>query len=445
MKEEDARLQNVRYRVYPPPVDPAILEAIAALKKSRRPRARELPSGVTDALRKYSPTNAAEFTKLLEATPFEIRSYPEWHAIIRLSGNYKFTPSEILDYELLLRKKVNRAVFEPNGDQEFEIYSLIPLDSESSRRLAAPKSHALDRYTVDKDLKAPNQIALYDAYFLTTAEEVEIQRLRESLDYVHVQKAWKRIESDLIREKVIDESTTLGGIRYADLHSDVAGAYVTVVHRLGPAFGPYVAHPGVINRPSSFIRDALPLLQSGKSPEEVWKILSSRTVTLYRKLGGDENFVRQITREGMRSAFLRTGGTERELETKLLTGGLNDTILDHIRDAKTGASPVISTTLNDHSVIAYSIARGHSAQKGAPIHEFAMNVPIYDIVVATNRSDATRKFEILVWGNVPPENLGHLGVEEPNRPLGGYEFVEEMKDTPDLPDFLTEPAGAGVD
>jgi hypothetical protein len=435
MQEEDLRLTYAPYVVRPPPVDPKILEMIAELRKSRMPRARELPRELVDALRKNPPEDITDYFKILEASPFEIRNSSEWTAINRYSERFKFDAGQLLDYEELMMKKLNKAEFIPNRDQIFEIYSNIPFDREYTRVSAAPKSHALR----NGELTKPNQIALFDAYFLVTVEEGEIARLQEALTEARIQKGWRRIEADLIRKKVITETTAVSGVPYGDLHSEVAGAYVTIVQRLGSAFGPYVAHAGVINRPEAFIRDALPLIESGKNPSEVWRALSEREVTLYRKLGGDEDVVRRISENGMRSAFLRSGGTEDELRTRLLTDGLDSVIRDHIGEGKVAESPMISSTLNSDSLLAYAIAESYSVPKGAPIQEFAMTVPIYDVVVA-RRLDDVKNFEFLVWGKVSPRNVSRIGTEVPGKPTMAFEIKHEMENTPALPDFLVEPA-----
>lgn len=164
-----------------------------------------------------------------------------------------------------------------------------------------------------------------------------------------------------------------------------------------------------------------------------------KTYTLYQKLSLPENVKEDILKNGMDSNFLRMNGNTYNLIADILKNGLNIYITNHIINARTQGSPLLSTTFSQDSATALNLAQQYSGyDKNNDVYTFALNVPIYDIIIANNLSNQSKLYEILIWNQVKSDRINYIK-SEPPLTVDIDSLRADRSSMGNLPDLLQEP------
>jgi len=260
------------------------------------------------------------------------------------------------------------------------------------------------------DLRDTNDLnrVFYYSLRILQLEALRITELEQQINELKKNELAKTQEQTLLKKGIDLNKIKVNGVNYSEFHLETASAFLHIVSNLGIEYGKFISNPGVQNRPHAFVRDIKEIQKQGLSdPEQIWNELRKKTYTLYRKLSLPENVKEDILKNGMDSNFLRMNGNTYNLIADILKNGLNIYITNHIINARTQGSPLLSTTFSQDSATALNLAQQYSGyDKNNDVYTFALNVPIYDIIIANNLSNQSKLYEILIWNQVKSDRIG---------------------------------------
>jgi hypothetical protein len=414
--------------------DPRFVRELQAWHGEMTRSLTDLPRELLLAYQRKQPQDAQQMIKLIQDVDFKVQADPQIRAITQLCNRFIYSPRQSFELTKVLSDKTT----DHAKKRGLRVGGLLSgeLNLPISRYDSAVPNNVRDSIAEQEE---PKSRLLYDAARLLNQDKKDIAKLTKKGSPLSEIWEAKSLEQSLLEHGVPLGSIKLNGVPYARFHPNTASAVLKILSRLGAEYVQYALFPGVMNRPHAFIRDVLEAKSQGLNREQIWSKLSRRTVRVYRFVGASPTRLQQIMQEGMRSSFLRQGGNESSLPYALITKGLDYFILNHISYGAIKGSPVISTTPNEHSLLAYKIAMAYNEDPGSPIQCFAIDIPIYQTIVARTSSEATQKFEVLAWGAVARENLRYLRELPSDQFISSEDFREEMASQGHLQPELQEP------
>ena len=118
---------------------------------------------------------------------------------------------------------------------------------------------------------------------------------------------------------------------------------------------------------------------------------------------------------------------------------MNTYILNHVINARTEGSPLLSATFHENSAVALEIAKNYSEYgEKYDIHTFALSVPIYDIIISNNLPNRSKLYEILIWNQVKRDHITYIKSEAPLS-ADIDEMRSDRSNVGNLPKVLQEP------